>query len=235
MAKYCKQCGNRIPARVKINGKLFQLNNRTRCLECMPFKSHFGAYKDPNISDKERQERRKSQNREKSKKSASLAQKFGKQKHAREQRKKFLVELKGGKCQRCGYDKCIEALAFHHRDPKTKSFSLSLAGYLTSLEKLTKEAEKCDLLCHNCHSEVNYEEKNKTKPPINLEGWEEDKRKRTERSSVERSIVSRDKLICGCGGNKSKRAKICRRCYKSKLPCGVIGSTRDFTAIKQNK
>jgi len=31
--------------------------------------------------------------------------------------KKMLVQYKGGKCERCGYNKCIRALEFHHLDP----------------------------------------------------------------------------------------------------------------------
>lgn len=27
------------------------------------------------------------------------------------------IAYKGGKCQCCGYDKCIQALEFHHIDP----------------------------------------------------------------------------------------------------------------------
>lgn len=34
--------------------------------------------------------------------------------------KKQQVEYKGGKCEKCGYDKCMAALAFHHLDPKEK-------------------------------------------------------------------------------------------------------------------
>jgi hypothetical protein len=30
---------------------------------------------------------------------------------------KLFVEYKGGKCQKCGYDKCERALTFHHRNP----------------------------------------------------------------------------------------------------------------------
>ena len=31
--------------------------------------------------------------------------------------KKMLVQYKGGKCERCGYNRCIRALEFHHLDP----------------------------------------------------------------------------------------------------------------------
>lgn len=69
-----------------------------------------------------------------------------------------LVEYKGGKCEICGYDKCIDALEFHHLNPKEKSFGLS-CGESKSLEKLKKEADKCILVCSNCHREIHAKEK----------------------------------------------------------------------------
>ena len=76
-------------------------------------------------------------------------------KHQNEQ-KRELVELKGGKCQRCGYDKCIGALDFHHLDPSQKSFSLA-RGITKRISKdiLIKEISKCILICSNCHGEIN--------------------------------------------------------------------------------
>jgi hypothetical protein len=62
------------------------------------------------------------------------------------------VKRKGGKCQRCGYDKCIQSLVFHHRDPNQKSFGIT-EKLDTNYEELIKEVKKCDLLCGNCHGE----------------------------------------------------------------------------------
>lgn len=72
--------------------------------------------------------------------------------------KQKLIEKKGGKCQRCGYDKCSAALHFHHRDPKTKSFNITRVTGIESWEILAIEADKCDLLCANCHAEVHWGE-----------------------------------------------------------------------------
>jgi hypothetical protein len=66
----------------------------------------------------------------------------------------MLVDEAGGACQLCGYDRCIAALEFHHRDPAEKSFSLSHRGVARSLAKARAEAAKCILLCANCHAEV---------------------------------------------------------------------------------
>jgi hypothetical protein len=74
-----------------------------------------------------------------------------------EYRKSFLIEQKGGCCQKCGYNKSPCALCFHHRDPQLKRIPLdsrSLSNTKWSL--ILEEAEKCDLLCLNCHAELHY-------------------------------------------------------------------------------
>jgi hypothetical protein len=72
----------------------------------------------------------------------------------RRRAKRRLVAEAGGRCQLCGYDRCMAALAFHHLDPTQKSFALSLRGITRSFEQLRREAAKCALLCANCHAEV---------------------------------------------------------------------------------
>lgn len=67
--------------------------------------------------------------------------------------KRALVDHKGGACERCGYSKSLRALGFHHRDPSRKEFSIARAN-LNSLARLLREIEKCDLLCANCHMEI---------------------------------------------------------------------------------
>ena len=66
----------------------------------------------------------------------------------------YLVYLSGGKCQVCGYDKCKEALSFHHLDPSVKRFRLSGMFLTYSLQKVLEEHRKCCLVCHNCHTEI---------------------------------------------------------------------------------
>jgi transposase-like protein len=68
--------------------------------------------------------------------------------------KRRLVEEAGGACRLCGYDRCIAALEFHHVDPATKRFSLSLKGVARAFATVREEAAKCVLLCSNCHAEV---------------------------------------------------------------------------------
>jgi transposase len=60
----------------------------------------------------------------------------------------------GGVCAACGYERCIAALQFHHLDPATKRFNLSLKGLARSYAEARAEAQKCVLLCANCHAEV---------------------------------------------------------------------------------
>ena len=59
------------------------------------------------------------------------------------------IKLLAG-CSLCGYNKCAEALCFHHSDPSTKSISqLARKG----LPKVMEEIKKCIVLCANCHAE----------------------------------------------------------------------------------
>jgi hypothetical protein len=66
--------------------------------------------------------------------------------------KKRCVDYLGGRCVRCGYDRCVKAMTFHHRDPAAKEFAISQMldrGWAV----LSAELDKCDLLCFNCHME----------------------------------------------------------------------------------
>jgi hypothetical protein len=72
----------------------------------------------------------------------------------RRQIKEILVTEAGGRCVLCGYDRHVAALHFHHRDPAAKRFGLGAGGLTRSLASARAEAAKCDLLCSNCHAEV---------------------------------------------------------------------------------
>ena len=75
----------------------------------------------------------------------------------RKRRKKvrtMAVQYKGGRCSRCGYDKCVEALEFHHLDSAQKNFGISARGYTRSWERVRAELEKCILVCASCHREL---------------------------------------------------------------------------------
>jgi predicted Zn-ribbon and HTH transcriptional regulator len=69
----------------------------------------------------------------------------------RENRKQYLL-YKGGKCERCGYKACQDALEFHHQNPKEKDPTFKSVRYW-GFEKAKFELDKCLLLCSNCHRE----------------------------------------------------------------------------------
>lgn len=79
----------------------------------------------------------------------------------RDKVKLLAVEYKGGKCISCGYDKCVDAIDFHHRDSSKKDFGIASKGYTRSWGKIKLELDKCDILCANCHREKHAELKTK--------------------------------------------------------------------------
>lgn len=72
----------------------------------------------------------------------------------RKKLKQMAIDYKGGKCQVCGYNKCVGALEFHHPDPNEKEFGMSDGGWTRAWEKIKNEIEKCMLVCANCHREI---------------------------------------------------------------------------------
>lgn len=68
--------------------------------------------------------------------------------------KEMSIEYKGGKCEICGYDKCKDALDFHHTDPSQKEFGIGAKGYTRAWNKVKQELDKCILVCANCHREL---------------------------------------------------------------------------------
>ena len=63
------------------------------------------------------------------------------------------MEEAGGCCAVCGYDRTVINLHFHHVDPATKSFSITM-GRGKSIAAYRAEALKCVLVCANCHGEI---------------------------------------------------------------------------------
>jgi hypothetical protein len=137
----CVACGRDFPAKMVIDGKVRSLYRRSFCLECSPFGDHNTSkvplgLRSTEEAAKARRDRRREQFRR------SLRKR-------RRKRKADLVAACGGRCVDCGYSSCPEALQFHHRDPSTKDFILG--HFNGSLARLIAEAEKCDLVCANCH------------------------------------------------------------------------------------
>lgn len=68
-------------------------------------------------------------------------------------KKQKAVNHLGGKCSKCGYNKCLNALDFHHLDPLKKD--IAPAKVLSrSWDNILKEINKCIVLCANCHREL---------------------------------------------------------------------------------
>lgn len=71
--------------------------------------------------------------------------------------RRSLIDYKGGSCNKCKVTGINDIFSFHHIDENTKEFNIDARacnGYL--YDRLVKEADKCLLLCHNCHTEEHY-------------------------------------------------------------------------------
>lgn len=53
----------------------------------------------------------------------------------------------------CGYNRCVRALEFHHRERDEKAFQVR-NGNTWGWARVQEELEKCVLLCANCHREA---------------------------------------------------------------------------------
>lgn len=65
-------------------------------------------------------------------------------------RKEEVVKLLGGRCSRCGYNKCLAALDIHHIDPSKKTRMRDWVNKATLITNL-------QILCRNCHAELHEE------------------------------------------------------------------------------
>ena len=93
-------------------------------------------------------------------------------------RKLELIDLLGGKCKKCGYSKNIAALQFHHLDPNAKNFKLGHRMLSNrSWDAILEEAQKCILLCANCHAEEHNPDYNSSKVRATFQGASRRKRR----------------------------------------------------------
>ena len=69
--------------------------------------------------------------------------------------KQKAVNYKGGKCQICGYDKCLAAMDFHHKNALGKNgYGTGALKQHWTFEKNKVEIDKCILVCVRCHREL---------------------------------------------------------------------------------
>lgn len=125
---------------------------------------------------------------------------FKKQKERAFKRKLELIEMLGGKCSKCGYDKNYSALDLHHLNPDEKEFPLnSRVLSNTNIEKILAEAKKCVLLCANCHREEHYPQFDKNNSLTLINCFE------SENISIYQK--KREKIYCGFCGKEIKNIK----------------------------
>lgn len=128
--------------------------------------------------------------------------------------KLFLIDYKGGKCERCGYSKRIpQAYDFHHIDPSNKEFTISQSFH--NIERLKKEVDKCSLLCRTCHAEAHYELNQK---------------KRTEREKVRKQYLESKRCLTCSSDFKPKKhnQKYCSYHCRSLKRRKVVRPTKEI-------
>lgn len=160
----CNKCNATFPNHLKIDGKERNLQTRKFCLDCSPFGKH--NTKNLVLDQSVRTCPRCKQicppedfYTRRNKPGTSVYCKPCTSAQAVERQRKFkedCVAYKGGKCEICGYNRCIAALEFHHMDPKLKDFSVSSKKFHSLNEVIKAELDKCQLCCATCHREIHW-------------------------------------------------------------------------------
>ena len=148
---HCTKCGKYFNVRIKIDGRVRHLNKRKYCFDCSPF----GKHNTRKVHLDHEETCICSQCKKSYKKGRGSYKNFCASCRVTNSRKKTkarIVEIMGGKCIICGYNKCISALDFHHKDPNTKEDVI--ARYSKKFESVLEEANKCILVCCRCHREI---------------------------------------------------------------------------------
>lgn len=142
----CKRCNKNFPYKTKIDGATKNLSSRSYCLECVPWKSgnRFGGSHD---SAPGTYKNCLTCGREKTYKGSFCNTCVSRKR--RLDTKKKAIELLGGKCNRCGWDKHPAGLEFHHKDDN-KEFSVS-DNLNKKWDVIKAEVLKCELICSCCH------------------------------------------------------------------------------------
>ena len=151
MSRECRGCGRHIPNWIKIDGVGKNLKNRKYCLDCSPWGRHNTR---ADINKKSRSEKYGEWSDERKKMVIRSVKARG------FRRKEQLIELAGGECKKCGkkYVGCPSYFCFHHRDRSKKIFILAMNNLWSKRwELILEEFSKCDLMCLNCHAELEWE------------------------------------------------------------------------------
>lgn len=159
----CKKCESVFPNRIEVNGIIKHVGKRTFCLSCSPFGKH--NTKNLIISNDEIKLCRRCDLTKNIKEfyvrrrggfSAYCIECSGKQSKERSDRlKQQCIEYKGSICYCCGYNKCSNAMDFHHLNRKDKTYNISFAiKRKYTFDEIKNELDKCILVCCRCHREI---------------------------------------------------------------------------------
>jgi len=105
-----------------------------------------------------------------------------------------LLKYKGvNGCQECGFrGENLSSLEFHHINKKDKSFSIRDVGssMKEGFDRIAKEADKCSVICKNCHSKkrIDIDKFNKFKDQIYFTSENMQNRKYLQ-SKIDRNII----------------------------------------------
>ena len=146
------ECGIKIPDKARIDNRIRNLRNRTKCLNCQPFGS--SPYSRRYLPEERKNIQRQIRNKKQAKWRDRKIQIDGVDPIStfRKTRKNLIVKAIGGSCGLCGYKKSQRNLVFHHLGNKV--FSLTERSFQRCWEVLIPEIIKCILVCHNCHGEI---------------------------------------------------------------------------------
>ena len=148
--RICRKCRKKIPWRITFEDKTRNLKNRKFCLTCSPFKGHNTRPDDPAIPPRAPGYKGWTQDRKAKYIMALMVRAI--------KRKTKLIEMAGGECLVCGYDKCHRAMAFYHRQGTQKKFQLSMEHlWAKKWSRIITEFKKCDLLCVRCLAEAEFQ------------------------------------------------------------------------------
>lgn len=153
--KKCLKCHNALPNRVIVDGIERIINKRKYCLECSPFGMKNTKRLHLPLRDKNTKKHCIECGRDFKWTKNNVCSTCRTFKRRNDQRKKS-IEYLGGKCYHCGH-KDYDVLTFHHKNPKTKKFTLC-QSWQKSWKTLLAEIKKCILLCANCHMKLHRKE-----------------------------------------------------------------------------
>lgn len=156
--RICPICNSTIPWQITINNRIYDLRSRKYCISCSPIGER-RIYKNKIVDKTIIRGKSKiekicpSCNRKVKESGRNKECSNCKNTKLRKKTKRLCIEYLGNSCKVCGYNKCLDAMDFHHRNPDEKIFDISDKLY-NKFENLKEELDKCDLLCCRCHSEI---------------------------------------------------------------------------------